>query len=118
MNWLYDERIVATFFLALLAATPAAAVVGAAIHRAVSERLSRRALALWIVVAVAGPLNYGLWHLFNVIEDRWGLDRVEPLLVNFAIFVSLGLIIGLLLRRFLRLAASDAESPSQPPENQ
>jgi len=111
MSWLYNERIVGALFLALIVATPAAAVVGGFIHRRLTKRTSRRAVALWSVVALSGPLNYGLWRLYNAIEDHWGLDRVEPLLINFTIFIFLGVAIGLVLRRLLRPKPANPEPP-------
>jgi hypothetical protein len=106
MSWLYNERVISTLFLALIVATPAAATVGGLVHKGLARGLSNRALVLWVVLALSGPLNYGLWRLYNVIEDYWGLDRVEPLLVNFAIFIFLGVAIGLVLRSLLRSANS------------
>ena len=106
MSLLFDEAFIAKLFLALIAATPVAAVVGALIHRAAAGRLSREAIVVWIVVALARPANFGLWRMFNAIEDHWGLDRTRPLLINFAVFVALGLAIGLLLRVLLRPRAT------------
>ncbi|MCX8035806.1 MAG: hypothetical protein N3D11_01895 [Candidatus Sumerlaeia bacterium] len=102
MAWLYQEETIEALFLALIAITPAIAAVGGVLHRLAAGRLSRRALTLWAGVALAGPANYGLWRLFNAIEDYWGLDRVKPLLINFAIFVALGVVVGLVLRILLR----------------
>lgn len=112
MKWLYDEQIVSTVFLALVVVTPVAAVLGALLHSRLARGLSRRARVLWVVVAIVGPFNYGLWHFYNVIEDHWGLDRVEPLLINFAIFVFLGLVIGLVIRFLLRREPKKPESPA------
>jgi len=114
MKWLYDEQIVSTLFLALIVVTPAAAALGYLMHYLLARRLSRRARVLWVVVAAAGPFNYCLWHLYNVIEDHWGLDRVKPLLINLALFIVLGLIIGLLLRLLLR-RGPEASEPAPPP---
>ena len=102
MSWLYDERMVSALFLALIVATPAVAVVGAFAHRFVAKGLSRQAAVLWSVVALFGPVNYGLWRFYNLIEDHWGLDQVKSLLINFALFVLLGIVIGLVLRFLLR----------------
>jgi len=109
MSLLYDEKFISLLFTVLIAATPAAALLGGLIHSRAAKGLSRQALVLWIVLGAAGPANYALWHLYNAIEDHWGLDRVKPLLINFAIFVALGLVVGLILRRLL------AGTPS--PEN-
>ena len=116
MHFLYDEQFIANLFLALVAATPALAIVGALVQRVAAGGLSRRAVVLWIVVALAGPANFGFWHMFNRIEDHWGLDRVEPLLINFGIFVFLGVVIGLSLRFLLRPAQSESSVASKDTE--
>jgi len=116
MSWLYDERIVTALFLALIVATPAVAIAGGAVHHRLAHGLPRRTWVLWIVLALVGPLNYGFWRLYNLIEDHWGLDRVEPLLINFAFFIFLGVAIGLVLRFLLRPAPADSERPPRDTE--
>ena len=116
MKWLYDENIVSTLFLALILAMPAAAIVGGVIHSFLARGLSRPARVLWVAFALLGPLNYGLWRLYNAIEDYWGLDRVEPLLINAGIMIALGVVIGLVLRRLLRPRRTEAPAPSSDTE--
>jgi len=107
MKWLYDERIVSVLFLALIVVTPTAAVVGAFLHRCLAHGLSRQAVVLWVVVALAGPVNFALWRLYNRIEDHWGLDQVKPLLINCGLFILLGVVVGLILRFLLRPQKND-----------
>ena len=113
MSWLYDEQFVSRLFVALIVATPGLAVIGAFIHRAVAHGLSRCAVVGWVVVALAGPANYGLWQMYNGIEDYWGLDRVEPLLINLAIFIVLGIGVGIVLRLLLRRERAGAGGQSR-----
>jgi hypothetical protein len=116
MKWLYDENIVSTLFLALIPAMPAAAIVGGLIQYFLTRGLSRPARVLWVTFALLGPLNYGLWRLYNVIEDYWGLDRVEPLLINAGIMIAVGVIIGLVLRCLLRPSRTESQAPSSDTE--
>lgn len=44
-------------------------------------------------------LLYPLWRIYNLIEDHFGLDSVAALLINLALFVVVGVTVGLLLRR-------------------
>lgn len=110
MKILYDEVFIAVLFKVLIAATPVAAAIGFLIHRRLGRGVcSRQGRVLWTVLALAGPLNYGLWYMYNAIEDHWGLDRVKPLLINFGIFVVIGVTIGLIVRVLLRGESSQSE---------
>ena len=102
MSWLFDERIVTTVFRALIVLTPIAAAIGWFAHSRLAGGCGRNGRAGWIIVALAGPLNFGLWTLYNAIENHWGLDQVKPLLINAAIFVTVGIVAGVALRLLLR----------------
>ena len=116
MKWLYDENIVSMLFLVLIFATPVVAIVGGLIHTFLRRGLSRPARVLWVTFALLGPLNYGLWRLYNTIENYWGLDRVEPLLINAGIMIALGVVIGLVLRCLLRPPRTESQAPSSDTE--
>jgi hypothetical protein len=107
MSRLYDETFISQLFTVLAVATPIAAVIGWAVHRRSSGGRRRRLWVGWAAFGLAGPLNYGLWPLYNSIEDHWGLDSVRALLMNFGIFIAVGLVIGLLLRFLLRPAEKE-----------
>jgi len=55
-----------------------------------------------LAIGALGILNWGLWHLFNAITDRMGLDTVRNLVANAIVFVILGALLGAALGR-LRL---------------
>ena len=42
-----------------------------------------------------GGGNYGLWTVYNAITQKLGLDTVANLLVNLALFVVIGIAIGI-----------------------
>ncbi len=60
------------------------------------------------------PANWLLWRMYSALTDRLGLDSVANLLLNLAIFVSIGLCAGvaygLMLRRHAGAVAA-AEVP-------
>lgn len=59
--------------------------------------------AAWLklgLLALVGLLVYPLWLVYNSIEDALGLDSVAALLINLALFVGIGAVIGLAMRRF------------------
>ncbi len=73
--------------LAVLFVAPLVGLIwGAATKRLV------RGLVLGLGVGVG---NYALWTVYNAITDRLGLDTVKNLLVNLALFIVLGVLIGL-----------------------
>ena len=51
------------------------------------------------LVALCSVLTWPLWHVYNQIEDHFGLDSVAALLLNLALFVLTGVALGLELRR-------------------
>lgn len=56
------------------------------------------ALLTGILFGLLGPANWLLWHGYNAIEDRYGLDSVKAMLLNLALFAVLGLVVGLGVR--------------------
>lgn len=72
---------------------------------------AKRLASGFIIGLLIGVGNYVLWTVYNAITDRLGLDTVKNLLVNLALFIVLGIIIGLaasLLQR-RQTGASDQE---------
>jgi hypothetical protein len=51
------------------------------------------------LLSACGVLLYPLWAIYNRIEDHFGLDSVAALLINLALFVVVGALIGVALRR-------------------
>ena len=62
--------------------------------------------------AILGVGNFIMWNVYNAITNRLGLDTVKNLLVNLALFIVLGIIAGLLMRRFDRGSAVSNSSKS------
>ena len=52
------------------------------------------ALITGLLIGLLGPANWLLWHIYNGIEDHYGLDSVKAMLINLALFAALGLIVG------------------------
>lgn len=52
-----------------------------------------------IIYGLSGPCILLLWHLYNAITEYLGLDTVKNLVVNIALFVILGIGIGLILSK-------------------
>lgn len=99
------------WFIVLAVALP---IVGAAIGAALGARkqnLGRGALA-GFAAGLLGPLNLLLWHTYNGITDRLGLDRVSNLLVNVALFIGLGGVAGFVLGILSRRRLSPESAPA------
>jgi hypothetical protein len=83
-------------------------LLGAAIGAA--RRRLGRGLGLGLLCGAAGPAAWGLWLMYNGVIEIYGLDSVKGLLVNLALFVGIGLLVGLAIglvgRRFRRGAGN------------
>ncbi len=56
---------------------------------------AKRVVAGLVIGLLVGAGNFALWTLYNAITEKLGLDTVKNLLVNLAIFVVLGTLIGI-----------------------
>jgi hypothetical protein len=84
------ERVIAVLTYAL----PAAGVVIGAIAGALRRRVGR-GLLIGLMCGLSGPAIWLLWRMYNGIVGVYGLDSVRGLLVNLALFVAIGLVIGI-----------------------
>jgi uncharacterized membrane protein len=85
-----------SLFLALIVLGPTVgALIGGALGRR-QRRLSRGVLTGLLIGLSLALLNLGLWRVYNAITDRLGLDSVRNLVVNLALFITLGAGAGLI----------------------
>ena len=70
-----------------------------------------------LLCGMIGPGIWGLWLIHGGVVGRYGLDSVKGLLVNVALFVGIGVIVGfgvgLVLRRFGRAVGGGRPDGSQ-----
>jgi hypothetical protein len=101
--------------LRLLAATmPVAGVMVGLVVGVIRRRVAGGAI-VGLLIGLAGPTALGLWHVYNAIMARYGLDSVRGLLISLALFAVIGLVIGLIVGRVLsgpRGRAASHESAS------
>jgi hypothetical protein len=83
-------------FIGLALAAPLAGLLVRSLVRRLGGRRREGALVGWLI-ALLGPLNLILWHVYNAITNHLGLDTVKNLLVNLALFLALGCAAGLAL---------------------
>ena len=69
--------------------------------------VAKRAVRGLLVGTGIGIGNLILWRVYNGITDRLGLDTVKNLLVNLALFVVIGVVVGVLWARFAPAAPDD-----------
>ena len=84
------EQVIVMLAMAL----PVGGLVVGVISGAVRKRLGRGAL-LGLACGLTGPAIWLLWRMYNGIVAVYGLDSVRGLLVNLALFVAIGLVIGI-----------------------
>ncbi len=63
-----------------------------------------------LLIGLFGTLTMIMWHVYNAIVERMGLDTVKNLLVNLVLFLAVGLILGYLVRRVRPRLHGDIES--------
>jgi hypothetical protein len=84
------ERVIG----ALTYALPVAGIVLGSLIGALRKRIGRGAL-VGLACGLSGPAIWLLWRMYNGIVGGYGLDSVRGLLVNLALFVAIGLVIGI-----------------------
>ena len=97
LNWILDPSHIQGLLWALAAATPAGAALALPLWRGRPGTPLPKRRGYWLA-ALAGPIVLALWHIYNAIEDRFGLDSLAALGLNALIFLSLGVGIGIWLR--------------------
>jgi lipopolysaccharide export LptBFGC system permease protein LptF len=110
MGELIDLQAVEKWFGILAMLAP---IAGIAIGAALQFRSRRSgALVTGTLIGLLGPANWLLWHIYNRIEDHYGLDSVKAMLINLALFAALGIAVGMGFRFLWRSAR-----PTNRPEN-
>jgi len=109
MKELIDEQTVERAMLALAVGGPLLGLLGGLGWSVVRRAAIRVGALRGLTVGLAGPLVWALWRLFswltrfqpaaNPDNDYYGLERVDILLLNTAIFVAVGAAVGLAVRR-------------------
>jgi len=84
------ERAIAIIAVAL----PVVGILAGTLVGALRRRLAA-GLAIGVLCGAAGPAIWALWHMYNGIIGSYGLDSVRGLLVNLALFIAIGLLLGL-----------------------
>ncbi|HZT42018.1 MAG TPA: hypothetical protein VFA07_07500 [Chthonomonadaceae bacterium] len=123
MNDLHEIVTVAqveTLFALLAMVVPLVGLSIGALAGARRRQTGRGAL-LGLGVGLIGPLNWLLWHLYNALTDRNGLDTVRNLVVNLALFLLIGAGLGVGIRfarsRFALSPNADTSSETNVPTN-
>jgi len=95
-------------FLMLAVAAP---IVGAAIGGALGAKCGNagRGFGKGLLVGLLGPANLILWKIYNALTDRMGLDTVKNLLVQLGLFITLGVVAGLIAAYLKRPDSTDGQ---------
>ncbi len=60
--------------------------------RFTKKDVSKSVWATAVLFALAGPVIWAFWGIYNSIEDHYGLDSVKALEINFGIVVGIALL--------------------------
>lgn len=75
---------------------------------------AKRTVPGLLVGLAIGIGNFILWNVYNAITDRLGLDTVKNLVVNLALFIVIGAIIGCVVGARQRRSGSSDNGGSAP----
>ena len=107
ISFLLNEKSVWTVLIAWAALSPLLGIALWAIGRkATLPWLTARRQALF---GLSGPLVFGAWLFYNAVVDRFDLDSLTGIAVNFAAFTLAGIAGGLLWRRCARPTPGTSE---------
>lgn len=117
----YLERTKAVDHALALLAIVGPLLVGAMVRWGRKWRFVQQVGPDWWLLLFAGPLAYVLWRVYNAIMDAFGLDSVDALVLNAAIFVCVGLALALariwLWRNYVPAPAVAPEAPASGSED-
>jgi len=91
-------------------ALPAAGLAVGALVGAVRRR-ALAGLATGLLCGLAGPAALVMWRIYNAVMGRYGLDSVRALLINLALFATVGVIVGLTIGCVARRRRAKAARP-------
>jgi hypothetical protein len=112
MQEIVSVEQVQRLFLILAVVLPVLGLAGGALLGARRGNM-RRGVVQGLLLGILGPVNFGLWMVYNGITDRLGLDTVKNLLVNLTFFVVLGIVTGLVAGMIMRRGSAErAEEPA------
>ncbi|MBN2382615.1 hypothetical protein JXQ70_07015 [bacterium] len=97
LNLLLDEQLVNSFFYWLGFIGPVLGLGFGWCWGVLADK-KHNYLIRGLAIGCLGPIILGLWLGYNAIVDALGLDTVKNLLVNLALFVVVGIILGLFYR--------------------
>lgn len=120
LHEIVDLHTVDRVFILLAIVVPILGAVSGAWWGRLSGRM-RYGLIVGISLGMLGPLNLLLWHIYNLITARNGLDTVRNLQINLLVFIATGAVIGLTIGIILKRSAfapvsseTDKEAISEP----
>jgi hypothetical protein len=106
------EQATRVLFLLALSLPIAGLVIGGVVG--LRRGRARRGLGIGLLIGHTGPLTFVLWKVYNAIMGRYGLDSVKGLLINLALFVAVGLVLGMVVGWRLRRQAAASPQETAP----
>ena len=101
LHELVDLGMIGRLFSIAAIAGPAAGLLIGGITGSRNKNV-KRGMLFGLLWGLLGVLNWLLWRTYNAITDRNGLDTVKNLVLNLALFVLVGVVIGICAARISR----------------
>ena len=98
MKELIDPRAAERVLLFIAVAGPLVGVIFGALLGAHTRR-ARASVIAGVLLGSIGSLIYGMWRLYGVITNAFGLDSVANLGLQLVLFTALGAILGAVILR-------------------
>jgi len=101
LEFILNETRLNVFFITLLITSPFIGLFAGYIAGLVNG-FQKRSIIMGLICGVSGSLISVMWWIYNVIMNHYGLDSVKALLINLVLFISAGIVYGLIIRRILQ----------------
>lgn len=98
MRELIDSKSVERILLFIAVAGPLMGLILGSLLGA-HERIAARRVVAGILLGSIGSLIYGMWKVYNLITNAFGLDSVANLGLQLVLFAALGAILGVVVIR-------------------
>ncbi len=93
LDFILERRNIEVLFNVLAVSLPILGLVIGLVVGRIKGRI-KPYLITFTLAGLFGPFNWVMWRIYNAITDHYGLDTVKNLLINLALFIVVGIVLG------------------------